>query len=84
MLDEQQQRIEEPWREIQRAAVRTTHLLLRSLQHEVTEGIAGRRKLDEFSHFSGTFQGAANDFQDRTTHCADVGPLTAPDSEGKR
>ena len=81
-LDEQEQGVEEPRREIQRTAVATPHLLLRWLQQEVTEGIAGRRELGEFSHFSGTFQPAANDFRGRSAHCADVGPRAAPDPGG--
>ncbi|HSC63522.1 MAG TPA: hypothetical protein VLD35_07815, partial [Caldimonas sp.] len=82
MLDEQQQRVEQARREIQRAAVATAHLLLRRLQHEVTERIAARRKLGEFSHLSGTFQGSANDFDEPTVHCADVRPLAEPDPGG--
>src|SRR5678810_53499 len=78
VLDEQQQGVEEPRREIQCTAVTTAHLLLRWLQHEVTESIAGRCELGELSHLSGTFQGAANDFQGRSAHCAGVGRRAAP------
>ncbi|HRY86351.1 MAG TPA: hypothetical protein P5305_00590 [Rubrivivax sp.] len=56
-LHEQQQRVEQPWRQWQLGAVWTQHALLRPLQHEVTEGIALDRRHRAISRqFQATFK----------------------------
>ena len=83
MLDEQQQRIEEPRREVQRAAVAAPDLLLRAIQHEITERIAGLRELGEFSHLSGTLQARRMTFRTVPRIVLTSDRSTAPDPGGK-